>query len=550
MSETSMVNRGSRKTLLSDIIPVMILILSSLAIRWILILANKVPFNSDEAIVGLMARHILAGETPIFFYGQSYMGSLDSYLVAGAFLLFGSTVHAIRIIQSILYIIFLLISYQFSYHLFNSRKAALVTHAFLAAAPVNFLLYTTVTLGGYLESLIIGVAILLVMLKIQEKAQQDTDHHNSLIKYSLVLGILMGLGVWVLGITIIFSLTALIILFTSVRYKLSSKRQRIEMILMIVLGGIIGATPIWLYMLNQGVDSFVNELFGSAIAISQPYLTQVGMHLANLFLFGITTILGFRPPWNVKWLILPLIPLVAGAWIYIIWRTFNQYQKVKSHLWIYIWLPSLILLAAFILTPFGIDPSGRYFLPVYFSLALTVGLWVKINEYPAKIAKWALPGIIILFNLGGIIQSSIQSKDGITTQFAPGTSINHAYDMELINFLIKTSNTRGYSTYWVAYPIAFLSDEKIILVPALPYHENLRHTIRDDRYPTYGYDVVKAEKPIYVTANNPNLDVQLAKKFGQKGVLWREKVIGDYHVYYDLSRKVLPQEIGFGINRP
>jgi hypothetical protein len=53
---------------------------------------NAVPFNADEAIVALMARHILQGERPIFFYGQAYMGSLDAYLVALGFLLFGQQI--------------------------------------------------------------------------------------------------------------------------------------------------------------------------------------------------------------------------------------------------------------------------------------------------------------------------------------------------------------------------------------------------------------------------------------------------------------------------
>jgi hypothetical protein len=37
-----------------------------------------VPLNSDEAVVGLMARHILDGKRPVFYYGQAYMGSLDA----------------------------------------------------------------------------------------------------------------------------------------------------------------------------------------------------------------------------------------------------------------------------------------------------------------------------------------------------------------------------------------------------------------------------------------------------------------------------------------
>jgi hypothetical protein len=39
--------------------------------------------DSDDATMGLMAKHIVAlGGRPIFFYGQSYMGSLEAYAAA------------------------------------------------------------------------------------------------------------------------------------------------------------------------------------------------------------------------------------------------------------------------------------------------------------------------------------------------------------------------------------------------------------------------------------------------------------------------------------
>ena len=65
--------------------------------------ADVIPFNSDEAIVALMARHILQGELPVFFYGQVYMGSLDAFMVAGGFALFGQHVWVIRLVQTILF---------------------------------------------------------------------------------------------------------------------------------------------------------------------------------------------------------------------------------------------------------------------------------------------------------------------------------------------------------------------------------------------------------------------------------------------------------------
>ena len=145
--------------------------------------------------------------------------------------------------------------------------------------------------------------------------------------------------------------------------------------LLIGCGVMIGAAPIWVYMAGHGAATFIKELFGSAVSITQPYLAQVGLHLANLLLFGVSTIFGFRPPWEVRWLLLPLIPFVLAAWAFILWKAFKHTREVEPKYWIYIWFPSILLIIAFILTPFGIDPSGRYFLPVYFSLALTAGLW-------------------------------------------------------------------------------------------------------------------------------------------------------------------------------
>ena len=78
-------------------------LLLGLAWKMVLISQNAFPFNADEAIVGLMGRHILMGERPIFFYGQAYMGSLDAFLVALGFYLFGINIQVIRFLQILLF---------------------------------------------------------------------------------------------------------------------------------------------------------------------------------------------------------------------------------------------------------------------------------------------------------------------------------------------------------------------------------------------------------------------------------------------------------------
>ena len=58
--------------------------------RLVLLNHNQAGIESDEAIIGLMGKHILEdGEFPIFYYGQAYMGSLEAILTSLSFKLFG-----------------------------------------------------------------------------------------------------------------------------------------------------------------------------------------------------------------------------------------------------------------------------------------------------------------------------------------------------------------------------------------------------------------------------------------------------------------------------
>jgi hypothetical protein len=141
------------------------------------------------------------------------------------------------------------------------------------------------------------------------------------------------------------------------------------------------------------------------------------------------------------------------------------------------------------------------------------------------------------------VQAASTNPPGITTQFEAITQVDHRYDEELIDFLHAHGGTRGYGNYWVTFPIAFLSDEEIVLVPRLPYKADLRYTPRDDRYAPYGEWVAASPSVVYVTTNHPVLDELLREQFGLLDVDFRETQIGSYHVFYDLSRKVTPDEL-------
>src|SRR5574341_1360765 len=104
-----------------------------LALKALLLATGSVSFNGDEAIIALMARHInRLGALPIFFYGQSYMGALDAYLVAGSFRLFGEAILSVRLVQAALFVGIVASAYFAARRLAASRLAGIAAALLVA----------------------------------------------------------------------------------------------------------------------------------------------------------------------------------------------------------------------------------------------------------------------------------------------------------------------------------------------------------------------------------------------------------------------------------
>ncbi|MFL5627260.1 MAG: hypothetical protein ACJ788_16905, partial [Ktedonobacteraceae bacterium] len=70
----------------------------AIVLRIILISQQWPETDSDEGTIGIMALHIAyRREHPIFFYGQGYMGTLQAYMAAFLFQLFGPSLFAVRL---------------------------------------------------------------------------------------------------------------------------------------------------------------------------------------------------------------------------------------------------------------------------------------------------------------------------------------------------------------------------------------------------------------------------------------------------------------------
>src|SRR4051794_7956332 len=124
-----------------------------LALRLAVIASPLGEIDGDEAVVGLMARHIaFVGEKPVFYWGQPYLGSLEAFTAAPLFRIFDSSVVLLKLVPTAYSLGFLVLSAVLARRVFGTAPA-LATAAYLAVPPSMWAVWSTKARGGYAEVL-------------------------------------------------------------------------------------------------------------------------------------------------------------------------------------------------------------------------------------------------------------------------------------------------------------------------------------------------------------------------------------------------------------
>ncbi|MBL8153246.1 MAG: glycosyltransferase family 39 protein, partial [Anaerolineae bacterium] len=430
---------------------IILLIVGAAALaRGLLIASGTVSFHADEAVVGLMARHILAGERPTFFYGQAYMGSLDAWIVAVGFRLLGESVLTIRLVQSGLYLLVVAVGCAVSWRLTRSRVALLVSGLMLAIPTPNTAVYTTASLGGYNEALLLGGLTLWLGFDVAE------NWPGSRLKWGL-LGLVAGIGWWAHGLIVIYALpVGLLILL-----KLWRSPNRTGMIpyLLVGLGGfVIGSAPWWSFDLATGgaaMSTFLrSQQTGTFAGIGIDYVPP-GQRAVGLVILGIPALMGMRFPWSVEYFAPTLGVVVLGLCAMAVWRGVRRGDALAEggRLLTVGMLGGFAVI--FVASSFGADPTGRYLLPLNLPLAILVGGLVdaiaRSERLRSPAARWGLAvavGLgVIIYQAAGQMAAGSQPP-GFTTQFDPISHLPNDFDAELIDFLEANDLQHGYTNYW------------------------------------------------------------------------------------------------------
>ncbi|HUV14546.1 MAG TPA: hypothetical protein VMY18_12950, partial [Acidobacteriota bacterium] len=346
-----------------------------LATRFFL-LARFFPtlIESDEAVVGLMARHILKGELPIFYWGQSYMGAFEAYLTAGMFALFGASALVLKLTVLGLFLVFLVVHFKLAAEVSGSCLVAWMATISVGISPAFLTAWSLKSRGGYMSLLLFGTLSLLLATWLLKN-----DSNRSLKIF--FLGVSIGIAFWSHFAAVTYAIPIGLILLW---------RFRADLLRYAWVGGIgffVGSLPVWVY-----------NFFRHFASVSRPMArsTTIIEDFQNIFGTGLPILLGGRAPWNAGGGYFPfsgvlVVAVFVAAFAWVVWRQFRE--KDTS-----VWLLLLFLL----MFPLFVSAGGaghfmlepRYLTPLYSAIYI-----ILFMALPRVIPKIGMLLLLVSLNL-------------------------------------------------------------------------------------------------------------------------------------------------------
>ena len=201
--------------------------------------------NSDQAVVGLMAREILHGHFFAFYWGQNY-GGPEAYVVAAVFALFGSSAFTLGLYAPCFYAPARSCSCGvIGKRMFGASVGAVAAIAFWVW-PETYVTSSTVEDGFRWLALICGLTVLLTVLRIGDGDGTRVDW--------AALGLGAGVGWWSTPEITYFLVPSGVYLVARIIQR--QAKVPLASLLLGLAAAIVGSLPWWWHNLSQHFDSF------------------------------------------------------------------------------------------------------------------------------------------------------------------------------------------------------------------------------------------------------------------------------------------------------
>jgi len=485
-----------------------VLLLAGVAVRIFGAWRYRSILNPDAGVVGLMAKHMAEGRGfPVFFYGQAYMGSLESAVSALFCRIFGCSGFAVCLGTALVGFLLLPVVYAWAKEA-GGEKAGLGAMAYCVFGTGGYFHYMGSPRGGYAVTLLLGASLLWLSARIvfRERCQERQSWG-----WFFLLGLIAGLGWWTDQLAVPAILTAFSLML------LLGRKILILRALAAAVGFILGSLPFWVWNIihDWGTFNFIHS-FGR-ISFWRGFQLFCSSRLACVL------DLYCLPP---GWCTLAMITYLGAILIVFVeaGTRVRKHRKTQENTHILTIAGFWVIFAlVFSTSHFAGFNTPRYLLPLLPALAVIIGLAT------VRLTRW-LP-----FGLGWVPLILLIASQCVTLKPAVswvmrGEIRKRMRDVQdLGDFLREHKVKIAYSRYRF-YSRNFLLGEEFCFTSP-----------NGDRYPPY---TVKAEyaSDIAVIRNCENMSAFLACAGGSAS----RSVAGDVSVHHDF----LPPEAGLEEIRP
>jgi hypothetical protein len=450
--------------------------------------------DGDEAVVGLMAlRFAHHGELRVFFWGQSYGGTLEPIVIGMFFRLFGTSTVVLKLVPVLFDALAAWLFYRIGRRITNVRVAAYAAVAFLCG-PGGIVWLSTSTRGFYWATLVLGLAAVLCALRLLDDPDSTRDW--------IMFGLFAGLGFWQSPQILYFLLPAIVILVIRLGNRITSAWIAVP-------AAVVGAAP-WLRVNLSG--SWMTSLNTNALG---DYRHTSYIHRLIVFMgegLGVTLGVHVNGHWRgPSFMPTLVIVLVVGVLITVALQPGRNRALLLA----------IIVTYPFVFALFPLSYTvgeGRYVLYLWPFLALAFMYAARRRSF--QIAMLAVVVILSVASLRTIENNLRRVPD------QPLPWHNTALQARLHQLGVHDA----YADYWIAYPLTFQTREHIDVVPIL-----------GSRFAGYDRQIHADPRPAWILLTGSRVAARFQKQLQARGISYTRDLVGPFAVYLP-GTQVTPEQ--------
>ncbi len=562
---------------------------------WVLV-SSRGMIDGDEAVLGIQAEDILRGAHPIYFYGQPYMGSWEAYLAAPIIALFGPSANAFHSVGFAESLVLVPLLGALAEKLYGAR--ARFPAMLLAAVPPLYIAIGELhMLGGYVETLVLGTALLLLAVSI---ADRWVERRRTLWLW-LLAGLCTGLALWIDPLVAYYLVAGGLWLVAPAVARLRADGEHLAWRRIgaaagaFVAGAIVTVSPAIVYALQNDFANVTTYLApADALAQTHPLRLGVARYLVEQavpHVAGITTVWDATPLAHhiniALGVLVGAITLAAAVYASVLparhaprrrgdWLALDA--GAGRRFWGYVLAPLLACVIAVIYwrspstgnnaLETGVDVAGRYALPL--TTALTLMLAAGLGDLGPWIARWSArdggtdagqgrrkrlqavltrvgPGlavalVLVLYAVPYTDSNNVAAMQSTYRQYLGFPADNS----ELLTYIEQQHIHAIWANHWIGNVVMYLEDERVACADWVDIRVYGGH----DRFPQAFATVAAAERPSFLIETHPGAGPPATPHaLDALGVTYTSAQFGALWIITPLSRTVQPQEIAAALQQ-